>query len=110
MSYATNRQSDELRQHRHALLNVVDEAYSGRGGLSPGSLATVYRAVDALSVSGDCVGAACSQAISIELHRLRALLSSETVEMEGCTRIRSDLRKIAAQWLQSIPMSHFGEA
>jgi hypothetical protein len=97
-----------LRLHRVSVLQVVDEAYATTGSLPPGAIAQVHRAVDALRVSEDALGAMCSESIALGLHRLQYELLNRESNRASLAEVRVELRRVATDWLRAIPMRQLG--
>lgn len=99
-----------LRLHRVSVFQVVDEAYATTGSLPPGAIAQVHRAVDALRLSEDTLGARCSESIALGLHRLQYELSNRNDNRATMAQVRGELHRVATDWLRAIPMRQLGGA
>ena len=92
---------------RRAVFDTVDEAYFARGGMPPGSVAQLYRALDKMRaerVESEVIGRA--EAIAVALHRLLAAIQATSGNELATMPIRRELRAMGVDWLKAMPLFH----
>ena len=98
---------DTPRDWRRAVFDTVDEAYFARGGMPPGSIAQLHRALDTMRADHaerDIVDRA--EAIAITLHRLLSAIQAAPRDAMAVMPIRRELRAMGVDWLKAMPIVH----
>ena len=92
---------------RRAIFDTVDDAYFARGGMPPGSVAQLHRALDTMRAEHaerDTIERA--EAIAVMLHRLLAALQATPGDAFAVMPIRRELRAMGVEWLKATPVFH----
>jgi hypothetical protein len=90
-----------------AIYQAMDAALGrGDGNVPPGTLATLYRALDGLREIGGCEAhIARGSAMVVTLHRLQAMLRHGG-DRAGTLPLRRDLETMQRDWLMTTTLSH----
>ena len=92
---------------RRAIFDTVDEAYFAQGGMPPGSVAQLHRALDTMRAEhadGEIIDRA--EAIAVTLHRLLAAMRATPGDDMAVRPIRRELRAMGVDWLKAMPVFH----
>jgi hypothetical protein len=86
---------------------AVDAVFDRReGNVPPGTLATLYRALDELRDMNGCDGhVRCGGAIVVTLHRLQTILR-DSAQPFAAAELRRDLALMQREWLVASPIRH----
>ena len=86
---------------------AIDGVLDGRGGnVPPGTLATLYRALDGLrDVGGHDAHVSRGGAMVVTLHRLQAMLR-QSADPGATLPLRRDLARMQREWLATAPILH----
>lgn len=90
-----------------AFYQAIDDVLDSRcGNVPPGTLATLYRALDGLRDSGGHEGLVSrGGAMVVTLHRLQAMLR-QSADPSAALPLRRDLARMQREWLATAPMLH----
>lgn len=90
-----------------AVYQAVDAALSRReGNVPPGTLATLYRALDELRRMRGCdAHVSRGSAMIVTLHRLQSMLRDRS-DLFAAAELRRDLALMQRDWLATSPVRH----
>jgi len=90
-----------------AFYQAIDDVLDARhGNVPPGTLATLYRALDGLRDSGGHEALVSrGGAMVVTLHRLQAMLR-RSADPSAALPLRRDLARMQREWLATAPMLH----
>jgi hypothetical protein len=92
---------------RRAVFDTVNEAYFARGGMPPGSVAQLHRALDTMRADhADREIIDRAETIAVTLHRLLAAIQATPGDDMAVMPIRRELRAMGVDWLKAMPVFH----
>ena len=87
---------------------AIDAVCTAEGSPPPGTFPRLFGALDSLRAAlPDSIDAEQGERIAVTVHHLQAILPSGRKARSQVTAIRSDLRRTALRWLDTMPLSAF---